>query len=633
MTITQLKEKFIRGTALFVSLLMIDASGPLALLAQQPQSDAQANPQFQGQIQNPSTPSGGPVNQGQGTSAQPQPQPDAQTPSPAPAPSYSEQPPEAPSSDDESDQQPAQPRSKSRRKSTNLSPLETRITLRAHEVPLATFLDIISAQAQINFILSEGLEACKVTAFLQNVTVRDALQVLLEIKGLTYRRVGETNTYLVTARTQTATPVVTRIYTLSYIPLINIGTASQLQTSLAPSSSVGSPVAMSGGGSSGSGGSGSGGGGSQSDSSGGGGGGMGNAGSSSQGGQGGGANTPAIISVVQSVLTRQGHVVADSRTNSLIITDIPDVFPQIEQIIAELDRKAPQIMIEAQIVEIDSDKANDLGIEWGGPDGQLASFTGGERDTSFPMQLPNNLSLTRFLDPVTNIISSLGTSAASSLGASGSSGSGTTINTGTSNSAAANVPLTGSAIQTSILNLTSLTVILRALVSTSQARFLGKPKILTLNNQPALIQIETNQATSVTSNIASGGSSGVSVTGASIERTETGLIMSVTPQVNKDGYITMLVRPSFTNVQQSALSSGSNPVFDAVDRAATSLVRVKNGQTLVLGGLLESNETKTVRKVPLLGYIPIIGWLFTSTQSEKSNTDLVIFLTPTIISD
>jgi len=74
-------------------------------------------------------------------------------------------------------------------------------------------------------------------------------------------------------------------------------------------------------------------------------------------------------------------------------------------------------------------------------------------------------------------------------------------------------------------------------------------------------------------------------------------------------------------------------VFDPISRAASTLVRVKNGQTLVLGGLLESRETKVVRKVPFLGYIPLIGWLFTSNSTTRNNTDLVIFITPTIVND
>ena len=74
-------------------------------------------------------------------------------------------------------------------------------------------------------------------------------------------------------------------------------------------------------------------------------------------------------------------------------------------------------------------------------------------------------------------------------------------------------------------------------------------------------------------------------------------------------------------------------MFDTVKRAATTLVRVKNGQTLVMGGLLQSQEDKQVTKVPFLGYIPLIGWLFTHVITTRQNTDLVIFITPTIVSD
>jgi type IV pilus assembly protein PilQ len=95
----------------------------------------------------------------------------------------------------------------------------------------------------------------------------------------------------------------------------------------------------------------------------------------------------------------------------------------------------------------------------------------------------------------------------------------------------------------------------------------------------------------------------------------------------------MAVNPKFTDVQPAVISSGANPVYDTLDRSAQTLVRVKNGETLVLGGLLHSTEQKTVRKVPFLGYIPVIGWLFTSVQAQRKNTDLVIFITPTIIND
>lgn len=100
------------------------------------------------------------------------------------------------------------------------NPLETRVSIRVKEAPLATFLDSISAQAKVNFIITEGLEQKRVTAFLQNVTVREALQILLEIKGLTYQQIGRSNTYVVSPRSKTAPNRITRIYNLSHIPLI-----------------------------------------------------------------------------------------------------------------------------------------------------------------------------------------------------------------------------------------------------------------------------------------------------------------------------------------------------------------------------------------------------------------------------
>ncbi len=187
-------------------------------------------------------------------------------------------------------------------------------------------------------------------------------------------------------------------------------------------------------------------------------------------------------------------------------------------------------------------------------------------------------------------------------------------------------------IRSSFLDLTSLQITLRALVARSEARFLGKPKILTLNNKPALMQIAASQA--VGRNLTqSGGGSGVTNQTSAAERVTTGLILKVTPQVNKEGYITMLIQPSYTDAQISNISTQANPVWDPVSRAASTLVRVRNGQTLVIGGLLQSTESKTVRKVPLLGYIPLLGWFFTSSDTLRKNTDLVIFLTPTIVSD
>jgi type II secretory pathway component GspD/PulD (secretin) len=332
-------------------------------------------------------------------------------------------------------------------------------------------------------------------------------------------------------------------------------------------------------------------------------------------------NSVPIVPVLRSVLSKNGALALEPRTNSLIVTDIPEVFPQVEQIIAELDRKVPQVMIEAQIVEIDSTRERDLGFEWGGADGQLAQFTGGQRDTSFPMNLSSNLSSTHFFDPFIPGVSQYTSAIA---GANSATSNATTSPTLQSQ-------VVGN-IKSSLLDLTSLQITLRALVSHSEARFLGKPKILTLNNKAAVMQIASEQAMGMElSN--SGGGSGVTTQVSQPQRYTTGLVLKVTPQINKEGYITMLIQPSYTDAQASVISTQAQPIFDPVTRGVSTLVRVRNGQTLVIGGLLQSTETKVVRKVPLLGYIPLIGWFFTSSSDQRQNTDLVVFLTPTIVSD
>ena len=471
-----------------------------------------------------------------------------------------------------------------------LSPLDTRVTVRVRGAPLATFLDTISAQARVNFIITEGLEQKRVTAFLQNVTVREALQVLLEIKGLTYQQVGKSSTYIVNARSHQAESLITRIYNLNYIPLIPLTSDDTGEKESSPS----------GGGSSAGGG-------------------------ATMPGTGGGKpcltrNQKIPVSqVICSVLTKNGDIEIEPRTNSLIVTDIPEVFPQVDQILAELDRRSPQVLIEAQIVEIDSDRALNLGFEWGGTNGELGTFTGGERDTTFPLNLPSNLKKTRFFDPLNptgGVISTLLNTQATSSSGSGST-SITTSNTGY--------------LKTSVLDLTQLQVTLRALVSRSEARFLGKPKILTLNNKTALMEISSNEAVSLVTSIT--GAQGTSQASITPERVETGVILRVTPQINREGYITMLIQPKFIDVQAAAISTSANPVFNPITRSASTMVRVKNGQTIVMGGLLRQTTNKVVRKVPLLGYIPIIGWLFTSESSDKNNSDLVVFITPTIVAD
>jgi type II secretory pathway component GspD/PulD (secretin) len=477
------------------------------------------------------------------------------------------------------------------------SPLDRKIgPIRLKGAPLSTFLDVVSAQSKVNFIITEGLEAKTITVFLRKTTVREALELLLRVKGLTYQRIGKSQTYVVQKRSADMPNLITKIYTLNYIPLIAIGSIGEEIASI-----TSQDVSSSEGGSSG----------------------------GQSGGQGGGNNGGgkdpdsgiAIINIIKSVLSKKnGKLATDPRTNTLIITDVPEVFPQVEQIISELDKKAPQILIEAQIVEINTDRVNELGIEWGGSRGEMAYFAGPARLTDYGLRpgFYSGDSWKQFY-PSTSDIGSKGSGGSGG----GSSGIDPIFSTGQQSS---------KGVYYGVFSLAQLQAIFRALISKGEARYLGKPKIVAMNNKTALIAISQDAAMGTQSTVASaGGSSGSSSTG--VERRRIGLILKVTPQVNKEGFITMIVQPSYTNAQVSAITVNGATVYDPVSRGASTMVRVKNGQTVVIGGMLSSTESKTVRKVPLLGYIPIIGWLFTSVSARRTNTDLVIFITPTILVD
>lgn len=477
--------------------------------------------------------------------------------------------------------------------SEDISPLDKKIgPIRLKDAPLTSFLDIISAQSNVNFIISDDVVNKRITVFLRKTTVREALEILLRVKGLTYQRIGRSSTYIITRRTATQPNMVTKIYTLNYIPLIPL-TEKDNELDLGDSNNT-SLMSFS----------------------------VDQRSSGDNKDDSGGIN---IVKIIRSVLSKKfGSIAVDARTNSIIVTDIPEVFPQIEQIIAELDKKAPQILIEARIVEINTDRLNNLGIEWGGTDGTLAYFAGPARLTDWPLRPgmfsggPDN-SFFPATPEITNIDSTTGDSS--------SSGGGGSIDPIFSTS-----KTSPQGVYYGVFSLAQLQAIFRAMISRGEARYLGTPKIVAMNNKTSIVTISKNAAVaSQTTVVSAGGNAGSSSSG--VERIKVGLTLKVTPQVNKEGYITMLVQPSYSDTMTSAVTIQGTTVLDPITRGALTMVRVKNGQTVVIGGMLSSTEQKIIKKVPLLGYIPVIGWFFTSTSTRRTNTDLVIFLTPTILVD
>ncbi len=166
-----------------------------------------------------------------------------------------------------------------------------------------------------------------------------------------------------------------------------------------------------------------------------------------------------------------------------------------------------------------------------------------------------------------------------------------------------------------------------AAASEGKAKVLSDPKITTLNNLPANINV-TTQIPYVTSNVASTG-----VQTQTVSYVTTGIQLSVTPSINSDGRILLLINP---NVSQPSVTAAANTLTGApaVDtRNAQTSVLVRDGETIVIGGLISDSLQDTIAKIPILGDIPILGWLFKKKTKQRARNELLIFVTTHVLPD
>ncbi|MDB5356660.1 MAG: gspD 1 [Phycisphaerales bacterium] len=270
-------------------------------------------------------------------------------------------------------------------------------------------------------------------------------------------------------------------------------------------------------------------------------------------------------------LSGEVFVVADPDTNSLLVTTSSKYKEQVRQIIKELDRPAPQVLIKVLVAEVTHDNSADWGVDFS------------------------------ILNKRAN-------------------GKGQTIDAllGNAPAAAANGGLVVSVVETNI-NAT-----LHALATAGKLDVLSRPYILASDNQLASITVGQEVPFVSESRLTDTGQTINTVT-----REDVGIILDVTPHINPDGLVILDVAPEISQLTGTTvtISSGVDaPVI--AKRAAQSRVGIMNGQTIVIGGLMEDRKTSTVSKVPILGDIPWIGELFRRTQVSKSKTELLIFLTP-----
>ena len=173
--------------------------------------------------------------------------------------------------------------------------------------------------------------------------------------------------------------------------------------------------------------------------------------------------------------------------------------------------------------------------------------------------------------------------------------------------------------------------VLEALQEQGEIRVVSQPRVVTLNNQPALIKVATDQPF-FTSTISQGTAGSPNIVTEQARSVTVGLVLSVTPQVSDNGWIMLDVTPIISRLREistSPLQTATAPVLDV--KQSSGLVRLKDGEMIIIGGLIQEESSETERKVPILGDIPFLGRLFTGTYTVKTKSELVIFISPKIV--
>jgi MSHA type pilus biogenesis protein MshL len=287
--------------------------------------------------------------------------------------------------------------------------------------------------------------------------------------------------------------------------------------------------------------------------------------------------------ITESLTKGVGTVQIDERTNKLVVTDLERKMGEITAMVTAFDDKLEQVLIEAKILEITLDDHYQLGVDWD------SVFRKLQKEISFKSVFQ--------------------------LAAAGAWAPGAQLIVGALN--------TGS----------DYAVMIQILKTIGDTNLLSSPRITALNNQEAKILVGTSSPYA-TNTVTQGTST--TTTGANLSFLDIGVKLYVTPTINKDKFITMKIKPevssqsgSYSYYTGSTTQATTVPIVSTT-QAETS-VTVKDGMTIVIGGLIRDERTSTVYKIPVLGDIPVLGAAFKKTDKEVKKKELVIFLTPHIV--
>lgn len=293
------------------------------------------------------------------------------------------------------------------------------------------------------------------------------------------------------------------------------------------------------------------------------------------------ATAKELESKVKALLSDRGSTISDERTNIIVVKDHANVIDNVRKFLAAVDKQDPQVSIEAKIIDAQKSFSRSLGIQWGLTSGPSNIILRGNQDSG----------------SITN-----------------------GVNTGTLANFPANNPTSGIDILVGRLpGNTTLEMQLSAAEANGTIRIISKPNVTTINNKPATIRSGVKIYVKVEGGVDEG---------PTLQEIDTGIELKVTPQITLNRMIKMTIEA----IQSEAdFSRTVDNIPSILDNTATTTVLVPDGDTAVIGGLLRVSTTSEKKGVPGISKVPVLGWLFKSTNKTKNNKELMIFITPKIL--
>lgn len=320
--------------------------------------------------------------------------------------------------------------------------------------------------------------------------------------------------------------------------------------------------------------------------------------------------TPILKSVGDSVLkdnktesTQSFSIESSETTNALIMTGPLGLISNLKSVISQLDIQRAQVLIEAVVVQVSGDAGEDFGVVWGGSEIYEDNRSGGVGAVNTPASNADFGTLLSAAIPVTG-------------------------NTPDPTQLAAGV-LSNSGLTYGYLESGNLIAALRAVTTRNKSNIMSTPTIVALDNEEASLLV----GQSVPFITGSATSSGATTTNPfqTIQRQDIGITLNVTPRINQGDSITLEIEQKTENVSQTANSKAADLITEKTEIKTSALI--KDGQVLVLGGLIREDDINTRTQVPILGDLPLLGRLFRSNSVSKRKNNLMVFIRPVILKD